>query len=81
MSEATDRLPPQALDMEAAVLGSMMLDPQAAGVALELLRPDDFYRSAHRLIFEAAQELAAADQPIDHGLLARKLEEKQTLGT
>ena len=42
-----ERIPPQALDAEMAVLGSMLLDAEAVNDALETLKPEHFYKEAH----------------------------------
>ena len=47
-----DRVPPHNLEAEESVLGSMMLSPDAIASAIELVRSEDFYRSAHQRIFE-----------------------------
>lgn len=60
-----DRIPPQDIEAEQAVLGAMLIDEDAAGRVLEQLRAEDFYREAHRVIFAAMQELHAKKQPID----------------
>jgi replicative DNA helicase len=60
-----DRIPPQDIEAEQAVLGAMLIDEDAAGRVLEKLRAEDFYREAHRVIFAAMQELHAKKQPID----------------
>jgi len=70
-----EKLPPQALDMERSVLGAMLFDREAAGVAAELLHPADFYKGAHRIIFEAAVRLLDARQALDHALLCDALAE------
>lgn len=71
--ENIEKLPPQAVDMEAAVLGSMLLDSRAAGVAVEILQPEDFYKGAHRKIFEVAREIYDRSQALDQGLLCEAL--------
>ena len=50
-------IPPQALDVEEAVLGAMLLESSAVDMALEELTPSCFYDEKHRLIFEAISEL------------------------
>ena len=60
-----DRIPPQNLDAEQAVLGSMLIERPAVERAAEILTPDDFYRDAHRHIFEAMLALAERDEPVD----------------
>ncbi len=54
---SADRLPPQDLDAERGVLGSMMVEEKAVLVALEELTAVDFYRGTHKTIFEAAKWL------------------------
>jgi len=60
-----DRVPPHSLEAEVSVLGSCLISKDAVVVALELLKPDDFYRNAHRVVFEAVQALATASEPVD----------------
>lgn len=60
-----DRIPPQNLQAEQAALGSMLIEPVAVEKAAEILKPEDFYRDAHRTIFEAIVTLSARDEPID----------------
>jgi replicative DNA helicase len=60
-----ERVPPQNLEAEQGVLGSMLLDRDAIARALEGLRADDFYRDAHRVIFQAMVELFERGEPVD----------------
>lgn len=60
-----DRVPPQDLEAEQAVLGSMLIERPAIEKAAEILKPEDFYREAHRVIFEAMLALAERDEPVD----------------
>lgn len=62
---AYDRVPPHSIEAEISVLGAALLSRAAAAEAVEVLRPDDFYRGAHRVAFEGIQELAASGQPLD----------------
>ena len=59
------RVPPQSIEAELSVLGAMMLKPQAVSQAVELLHADDFYRQAHRAVFEAMEELLRNGEPVD----------------
>jgi replicative DNA helicase len=77
--ENLEKLPPQALEMEANVLGAMLIDREAAGVAVELLRPEDFYKGAHRKIFEVAREIYDRDQALDQALLRQMLADRGLL--
>jgi len=59
------KLPPQALDLEEAVLGAMMIDKKGVDEVIDILQPDAFYKDAHRHIFEAIFQLFTDSQPID----------------
>ncbi len=59
------KVPPQNLEAEQAVLGAMMLDPEAGSSVFEMLQPDDFYRDNHRLIFSAIHDLFEKGDPVD----------------
>ena len=64
-SRGPDRVPPHSLEAEVSVLGSCLISKDAVSVALEVLKPDDFYRNAHRVVFEAVQALGTANEPVD----------------
>jgi len=59
------KLPPQAPDLEEAVLGALMLDKNAVAEVIDILKPEAFYRESHSRIFEAIQQLFHATQPVD----------------
>jgi replicative DNA helicase len=59
------RMPPQALEAERSVLGSMMLSKQAAIDCQDTLEPEDYYRPAHQLIHRAILDLHAKGEPCD----------------
>jgi len=61
----TDRLPPQAIDIERTVLGAMLNDRKAAAKGLELLNECDFHPEKHRKIFIAMREMHAEGAPAD----------------
>jgi replicative DNA helicase len=61
----SDRLPPQNIDAEEAILGGILLDPEAMSRVLEILRPEAFYISAHQEIYRAAIALQAQGRPTD----------------
>jgi len=52
-----DRVPPHSQEAEISVLGACMLDYEAAGLAMEVLKPADFYKTAHARVFEAISKL------------------------
>lgn len=58
-------LPPQALELEEAVLGATMIEKGAFSLIDELLLPDDFYSDLHKLIFQSIRKLNADSKPID----------------
>lgn len=78
------RVPPQDLEAERAVLGSILLQNEAVYTALEDLTPEDFYRPANQIIFRAVLELAQKSEPVDavtlSGLLRTKSELEQVGG-
>lgn len=59
------KLPPQALDLEEAVLGAMMIDKKGVDEVIDILQPDAFYKDGHKYIFEAIVNLFNDSQPID----------------
>lgn len=65
--------PPQALDVEEAVLGAMLLEPACIDDAIDSLKPNCFYSERHRFIFEAMSALVNEHQPIDAITVASKL--------
>ncbi|HOP42561.1 MAG TPA: replicative DNA helicase [Flavobacteriales bacterium] len=73
------KLPPQAPDLEQAVLGAMMLEKNAVNEAIDILSPDSFYVEAHRKIFGAIQELFRTDQPIDLLTVTNELKKRGEL--
>ena len=59
------KVPPQAKDLEEAVLGAIMLEKGAFDTVVEILKPECFYVDAHQRIFKAMKSLANKSQPID----------------
>jgi replicative DNA helicase len=59
------KLPPQAVELEEAVLGALMLEKDALTSVIDILHPDSFYKDAHRLIFQAIRRLFERSEPID----------------
>ena len=60
-----DRIPPQNIEAEQAVLGAIFLVPSSLTLASELLIPDDFYRASHQKIYNAMLELSDKGEPVD----------------
>ena len=59
------KLPPQAVDLEEAVLGALMLDKDALTNVVAILNPDAFYKDSHKHIFTAIQSLFSKSEPVD----------------
>jgi replicative DNA helicase len=60
-----DRTPPQDIAAEQSALGGMMLSKDAIADVVEVLRPNDFYRPAHQLVYEAVLDLYGRGEPAD----------------
>jgi replicative DNA helicase len=59
------KIPPQATDLEEAVLGALMLEKDALANVIDILKPEVFYKEAHQHIFEAIRNLFNRSQPVD----------------
>jgi replicative DNA helicase len=64
-NDFVNELPPQNIDAEKAVLGSIFLSTDALIEAMEFLDPTDFYKRSHQIIFQAMVDLNDRDQAID----------------
>jgi replicative DNA helicase len=73
------KVPPQAKDLEEAVLGAIMLEKNAFDAVIEILKPECFYVEAHQRIFKSMQSLANKSQPIDILTVAEELRFKEEL--
>ena len=74
-----DRVPPQSLEAETAVLGSMMIDNDCIGKVIEILNSDFFYRTVHKKIFTASINLFEKNEPVDLITLSDELKRQKTL--
>ena len=74
----TDRLPPQSIDAEMAVLGAVLLDNNAYSIATESVTTEAFYKKVHSDIFGAMTSLAKRDEAIDMITLAEELKKSGT---
>lgn len=73
------KIPPQALDLEAAVLGAIMLEKDAILSVLDILVPECFYQDANQRIFSAAVELSNREKPIDLLTITEELRKRNEL--
>jgi replicative DNA helicase len=75
------KVPPQAKELEEAVLGAIMLEKGAFDTVIEILKPECFYVDSHQRIFNAMQSLANKSQPIDILTVVEELKFKEELDT
>ena len=73
---ALHRIPPQNLEAEQSIIGSILQENQALNAALEVISPRDFYSEAHRKIFTAILELSDRNEPTDLITLSNILKNK-----
>ncbi|TSC95629.1 MAG: replicative DNA helicase [Parcubacteria group bacterium Athens1014_10] len=74
-----EKLPPQNIEAEQSVLGSLLIDKEAIVKIADIIKPDDFYKDINRIIFESMLSLYEKREPIDVLSLANILEEKNQL--
>ncbi|PIZ01117.1 replicative DNA helicase [bacterium (Candidatus Howlettbacteria) CG_4_10_14_0_8_um_filter_40_9] len=77
--EQSGVIPPQNLEAEVSVLGSILLDKDAILKVADMIRPDDFYKNSHGVIFKAMLELYEKGDPIDLVTLSNKLEAEKSM--
>ena len=73
------KLPPQALDLEESVLGALMLEKDALTNIVDILKPENFYKDAHKEIYQAITELFNNAQPVDLLTVTNQLKKNGTL--
>jgi replicative DNA helicase len=59
------KMPPQALELEEAILGALMLEKNAISLVLDVLKPESFYKESHKEIYRAVVSLFEQSQPVD----------------
>ena len=75
-NESIGRMPPHSIDAEQAVLGAIIINSRAINDVSSILLPGDFYREAHRIVFEAMLEMSYKGSPIDMLSLSEFLRDK-----
>mgnify|MGYP002684705552 CR=1 FL=1 len=73
------RIPPQHIESEKAVLGSLLLRKDSLSEIEDVINGDSFYVAKHKMIFEAMLDLSSKNEPIDILSLSTKLSEKKML--
>lgn len=74
-----NQVPPQDIEAEQAVLGAVFLDADAIIDAMEVIAPEDFYRSSHQIIFQAMIQLNDRSESIDLITLKAEIEKSNSL--
>lgn len=74
-----DRLPPQNIEAEQALLGAIFLEPSSLTLASELLIPEDFYRASHQKIFTCMLKLSDQGEPVDLVTVTSELADQKIL--
>ena len=78
-SAVVDRIPPQALDAEVAVVGAMLLDTTAVGAVSEILDDSAFYKGAHKKTFRAIIDLFSKEEAVDLVTVTQELKRQKAL--
>lgn len=73
------KLPPQAIDIEEAVLGAIMLEKDAIIEVLDILKPDSFYKESHKKIFQAVVDLSIQEKAIDLYTVTEEMRNREQL--
>jgi replicative DNA helicase len=76
---SSHKLPPQHLEAEQSVLGGMLIENEAIPKVMEILSPDDFYREAHRKIYDSLLDISERNEPADLITLTNELRKKEHL--
>ena len=74
---SSGKIPPQAIDLEEAVLGAMLIDEKGVNEIIEILSPEVFYKRSHQLIYESIERLFRESEPIDLLTVSADLKKKK----
>lgn len=78
-NQVLEKIPPHSLEAEESLLGSLLIDKDAIIKVADNLMPQDFYKDAHKMIFETIKDLYGVQESIDIITLSNRLEEKKQL--
>ena len=78
-NQSPDKLPPQNNEAEQSLLGCLMLDKEAIAKVVDLINPEDFYKSVHQDIYQVMTDLYEKSEPIDILSISSKLKERNKL--
>ncbi|WP_425448756.1 replicative DNA helicase [Dethiothermospora halolimnae] len=73
------KIPPHSIEAEQSVLGAMILDREAITTATEILKGEDFYKEAHKEIYEAIVDIYSRNEPVDLITLSEELKKRATI--
>jgi replicative DNA helicase len=73
MAITLDKVPPQSIEAESAVLGAMLIEKDAVIKVLDIVKDTDFYKEVHKQVFIAARDLYLENQPVENITVAEKL--------
>ena len=79
IGQIIERVPPQNIDAERSTLGAMLLEKEAIYKTIEILKAEDFYREAHRVIYEAILHLSGKSEPVDIITVSEELKQRNML--
>jgi len=74
-----DRIPPQNIEAEMALLGSLLVDREIAGIVAEIVKPADFYAHVHESIYQAIMQLYDRGEPLDKITVSEELQRRGLL--
>src|SRR5690554_4428169 len=74
-----DRVPPQNIEAERSTLGAMFLEKEAIYRAMEVIKPEDFYKEAHGLIYQVVLDLSNKGEPVDLVTVTEELRQRNAL--
>ena len=77
--EHIGQLPPQELEAETALLGALIMEGEVFSKISDMLKPDDFYKEIHRLIYSACSSLHKKSEPLDIATIKRELDRAGSL--
>ena len=73
------KIPPQAIEVEEAVLGALMLEKSTYILVADILKAESFYKEEHQKIFRVIQDLVANEKPVDLLMVTQELKNRQEL--
>jgi replicative DNA helicase len=80
LTESTlERLPPQSIEAEQAVLGSLLVNPEAITKVIDVVQTDQYYRKAHQIIYAAICDLFEKNEPVDIVTVSQVLKDQGKL--